>query len=135
MYYLTSLLLFDIPLLYCHINLASSIIFYLSSVDIYLSLDISLSNPIYFLLFVTVSELFCGEIFETFVILSAILLPIKSPIASAIFRIAVFEAVLSASVANYLAWSRSFWLCLLLKFLLIFLSTFFLIFLAKDKNP
>ena len=44
-----------------------------------LSLGISLSCS-----FVTVSELFCCEFFETFVILSAILLPIKSPVASAV---------------------------------------------------
>ena len=46
----------------------------------YLSLEISLSCS-----FVTVSELFCSKIFETFVILSAILLQIKSPVASAVF--------------------------------------------------
>ena len=32
-----------------------------------------------------VSELFCGEPFETFVILLAILSPIKSPVASSVF--------------------------------------------------
>ena len=66
---LTNLLFFDIPLLCNYINLRSSIIFCLSSADIYLSLGISLSCPF--------------KIFETFVILSAILLPIKSPVASA----------------------------------------------------
>ena len=35
--------------------------------------------------FVSLSELFCGEFFEAFVILLAILLPIKSPVASAVF--------------------------------------------------
>ena len=48
--------------------------------DIYLSLGISLSC-----LFVTVSELFYCEFFEYFVILLEILLPIKSPVASAGF--------------------------------------------------
>ena len=43
-------------------------------------LGISLSRP-----FVTVSELFHWDFFETFVILLAILLPIKSPVASAVF--------------------------------------------------
>ena len=76
----TNLLFFDIPLLYYYINLRSSIIFCFSSGDTYLSLSISLSYS-----FVTVSELFCCNTFEIFVILSAILLPIKSPIASAIF--------------------------------------------------
>ena len=40
--------------------------------------------------------------------MSEILLPIKSPVASADFWI--FEVVLSASVADGLAWSRGFWL-------------------------
>ena len=57
-----------------------------------------------------------GEVFDTFVILSAILFPIKSPVASAVFKIALFEAASIASVADYLVWSRSFWLYLLLKF-------------------
>ena len=39
---------------------------------------------------------------------SAILLTIKSPAASAIFWIALFEAVLVASVGDFLALSRSF---------------------------
>ena len=33
-----------------------------------------------------VSKLFCGEVFETLVILSAILFPIKLPVASAVFE-------------------------------------------------
>ena len=79
-YYLTNLLFVDIPLLYYYINLRSSRIFCLSSGDIYLSLDISLSCS-----FVIISELFCGELLETLVILSAILLPVKSPVAYAAF--------------------------------------------------
>ena len=79
-YYLRNLLFLNIPLLYYYINLRSSIIFCLSSEDIYLSLDISLSCS-----FVLVSELFCSELLETFVILLAILLPIKSPVASVVF--------------------------------------------------
>ena len=50
---------------------------------------------------------------EVFVILSAILLPIKSPIASNVFWIALFEVVFSASVAtlvthDFLGVSRNF---------------------------
>ena len=50
---------------------------------------------------------------EVFVILSAILLPIKSPIASNLFWIALFEVVFSASVAtlvthDFLGVSRNF---------------------------
>ena len=75
LYHLISLLFFDVLLLY-HINLRSSIIFCFCSGDIYLSLSISSSF---------VSELFFSEICETFVILSAVLFPIKSPVASAVF--------------------------------------------------
>ena len=82
---LTSLLFFDILLLYYiilyyYINFRSSIIVCLCSGEIYLFLHISLSIPILSFLFVT--ELLCDEVFETFVILSAILLPIKSPVTS-----------------------------------------------------
>ena len=55
------------------VDLRLSIIFSLSSGDIYLSLGISLASS-----FVNVSKLFCCEVFETFVIPLAILLPIKS---------------------------------------------------------
>ena len=79
-YYLKNLLFFDIPLLYYYINLRSSIIFFLSTGDIYLSLDISLLCS-----FLTVSKLFFSDVLETFMILSAILLPVKSPVASAVF--------------------------------------------------
>ena len=46
--------------------------------------------------------------FETLVILSEILLPIKSPVTSAVFWIARFDAVFIAAVADFLALSRSF---------------------------
>ena len=86
--WLTNLLFFDIPLLYCYTNLNSSTICCLSSGDMYLLFGASIS-------------LFCnslGNFFETLVILSAILLPIKLPVASAVFWIALFEAVFIASV-------------------------------------
>ena len=80
MYRLTNLLFFDIPLL-CSVNINSSIIFCLSSGDIYLSFGIS------FLTFFQCNsiELSFECTFEAFVILSAILLPIKSLVASAVF--------------------------------------------------
>ena len=133
LYDLISLLFFDIPLLYyiiiflCYyINLRLSIIFSHFSGDIYLSLSISSW-------FVT--QLFCTAVLEALVILSAISFPSKSPVASAVFWIALFEAVLSASVADYLTWSRSFWLYLLVKILLVFLLIFLPIFLVRVKNP
>ena len=73
------LLYIDIPLLY-YFNLSSSIISCFSSGDIYFCLFIYLSCS-----FVTVSELFCCEFFETFVIVLEVLLPIKPPAASAAF--------------------------------------------------
>ena len=72
--------LFYISLFY-NFNLSSSIISCISSGDTHLSLGISLSCS-----FVTVSTIFCCEVFETFVILLAILSPIKSPVVSAVFE-------------------------------------------------
>ena len=84
-YCLTSLLFFDISLLYYYINLRLSwfLIDCFPSGEIYHSLGISSY-------FVTVSELFCGEVSETVVISSAILLPIKLPVAFADIWIAHF---------------------------------------------
>ena len=74
MCHLSNLLFFGIPLLY-YINLNSSIICCLSFGEIYLSFGISLLTS-----FDCISSL-C-DFFEGFaVILSAILLPIKSPVA------------------------------------------------------
>ena len=72
----------------------------LFSGEVYLSLGISLSFLIFSIAFITVSELFCSQVLEAFVILLAILLPVISPVASAIFWIALFAVVLSASVAD-----------------------------------
>ena len=76
--YLTNLLFFDIRLLYCYTNLSSSIICCLSSGDIYpfYGTSVSLLTPSFFVE--------CNSI-ETLAILLAILLPIKSPVASAVF--------------------------------------------------
>ena len=71
---------------------------------------------------------FAGSLFEILIILSAILLPIKSPVDSA-----VFDAVFIASVLDFFTLSRSFWLYLLLKFL-VTLFTCLPMLLAKDKN-
>ena len=84
---LSNLLFFGIPLLY-YVSFNSSIIFCLSFGEIYLSLGISLLTSF-------------RDFFDALVILSAILLPIKSPVASAVFLIALFEAVFIASVADF----------------------------------
>ena len=73
-------------------------VFLLETYIIYLSLGTSLSCS-----FIIVSELFCGELLETFVILLAFLFPIKSPVASSVFWITLFEVVLSTSIADCLA--------------------------------
>ena len=75
MYCLTNSLFFDMSLLYYYTNLNSSIIYCRFSGDMYLSFGISNSSS-----FFNFSEYF----FETFVILSAILLPIKLIAASAV---------------------------------------------------
>ena len=77
MYCLANLLFFDTALFY-YTNLNSSIISCLFSGEIYLSFDISIS-------FSFVFECNSFEDFETLAVLSAILLPIKSPVAPAIF--------------------------------------------------
>ena len=48
------------------------------------------------------------DFFETLVILSEILLPIKSPVASAVFWIALFDVAFIASVVDFLVLSRCF---------------------------
>ena len=92
---LKNLLFFDIPLLYYYNTLNSSIICCLFSGDMCLCFGVCDSS---------LASLFCErfqDFFETLVILSAIFLPIKSPIASAVFRIALFEAVFIASVVDF----------------------------------
>ena len=121
----------SIIMLYCYINLRSSIIFCLCSRDIYLSLCISLSSSTFSSSFVT--KLLWGEAFETLVILSAILFPIKSPVASAVFLNCSFWRYLEP-VAYCLAWLRSSWLYLLLKFYLCFYQYFFLYFYNHSQN-
>ena len=56
----------------------------------------------------SLSSLFCGflDFLETLVTLSAILLTIKSPVASAVFWIALSEAVFIVSVVDFFALSH-----------------------------
>ena len=64
-------------------NLNSSIICFLSFGDMYLFLGVAISTSSSVLSLLCYS--FVDVLFETLVILSAILLPIKSPVASAVF--------------------------------------------------
>ena len=81
MHHLSNLLFFSIPLFYYNINLNSSIICCLSCGDIYLSFMISLLASFDDKFFEWNSF---GDFLETLAILSAILLPIKSPVAFAV---------------------------------------------------
>ena len=95
---LTNFLFFDIPLWYDYANLNSSIIYCLFLENMYLSFGASDSS---------LSSIFCGhnfaaDFFETLAFLLAILLPIKSPVASAVFWITLFETVFIASVIDFL---------------------------------
>ena len=94
MHCLKNSLFFYIPLLYYYTSLNSSIICCLLSVDMYHLFCVSDSS---------LASLFCGylDFLETFVILSAILLPIKSTVASNVFWIAFFEVVFIASVIHF----------------------------------
>ena len=77
----TNSLFFDISLLYYYTSLNSSTMCCLSSGDMYLFLVVALSVSASVISFDNSSVNF----FETLVILSAILLPNKSPVASAVF--------------------------------------------------
>ena len=59
-----------------------------------------------YLFFDASNSLFCnsfGDFFEKIVILSAVLLPIRLPVASAVFWITFFEADFIAYVVDFLA--------------------------------
>ena len=116
MYFLINLLFYDIPLLYYYTNLNWPILFCLSSFC---------DSP---------KDFFECNSVEILVILFAILLSLRSPVASEVFWITHFEAVFIASVEDFLALSRSFWLYLLLRFLTT-LAGCVSMFLAQDKNP
>ena len=98
---------------YC-IYLSSSLICVLFSGNLYLSFGISID-------FLSFCETVTGEYFVS---LLEILLPVKSSVTSAVFWVTLLKVVLTASVASFSAWSRSFWLYLPLNFLSIFLSMF-----------
>ena len=85
-YFLKNIIFF-----YYYIDLTSLIIFLSFFGDLHLSFGISLSSLMFSVSFVTLSKLSCVKVLETLMILSAILLPIKSPVASAVFSIDFFK--------------------------------------------
>ena len=105
-------------------HLISSIICCLF-LELYNLLLFFLSSSIISVSFVTIPEFFWSQVFQTIVILPPVVFPIKSSVVSAVFYAALFELVLNANVADYLIWSKSFWMYLPLKFLLILLPIFF----------
>ena len=81
-----------VDLLYCLINVFFfDILYYVIIIDtiIIIIIIIIVINTIIIIFlrifFKNVSKLFCGEFFETYVILSVILFTIKSPAASTVF--------------------------------------------------
>ena len=95
LYHLISLLFFII-IYYYYINLRSLIISYFCSGDVCFSLCIFLLCSIFS------SNLFCGEVFETLVLLPAILFPIITPVASVVYLIVLFEAKCDVDFISYL---------------------------------
>ena len=110
-------------LFHYYTNLNSWIICCLSSGDIYLFFGTS------FGLALAVFDSLFYAFLKTLVISSAILLPIKSPVASAAFWISLIQAVFIASVVNFSAVSRRFWLHLFINYI-----KCVAMFLAKDRN-
>ena len=100
-YCLTSLLRFDIPLLHFYINIKfinnfwSFFWIYIYNIYIYIYISVYFIYIYkiyiyiyffrYFFIILICLQIILFECFETFVILSAILLPIKSPVASTVF--------------------------------------------------
>ena len=123
---------FDFPLLYYYINLRSLITPYLFSGNLFFSFLISLSNPVFSVSLSTVCGLLCGACLQIYDIL-AILLPIKSPIASAGFLNYPFWSSFKRIWSRFWVWSISFCLYLLLNFLIMFLPKMFPMFLPKEK--
>ena len=102
-YCLKTFSFFGIPLLYYYTNHNSSIICCLISGVIYLSFGNSLlASSIGFISFErSPPERSSFGDFEILVILSAILLLIKSPVAFAVFSIPLFKVVFIASVVDF----------------------------------
>ena len=99
MYYF---LIFHYYIITNYTNLKSLITCCLSLGDMYLSFCTSIS---------LLASSFCEcleDFFKTFVVLSAILSPVKSAVASTVFWIALLEAVFIASVVNFLHYQDVF---------------------------
>ena len=95
---LIDLLLFNIPIFYYYSYLNLSRMCCPFSRNIHLSFGISVS----------LSNLFCWEVFQSFVMLFEILFPIRLTVASVIFSLGFFEAVLFKSGAKNFGLIKTF---------------------------
>ena len=129
------LLLFHIPLLCYYINLSPSIISCLFSGDIYLSLGLYFYTFLYFFIILICNCLWTILLWILWNFFYFIGNCITNQITSCFcfFLITLFQAVLNASVADCLAWSRVFWLYLPLKFFLYVYQYFYPYFQQKTK--
>ena len=104
--------------------------------------NISFFRYFFFMLICNCFWIILLQVLKIFVILpsknlattSKVLLPIKSPVASAIFWIAIFEANLSASVVDCSVCSRCFWLYLPVKVCTYIFTNIFIHIFGKIQN-
>ena len=133
LFFLPNSLFFDIPLLYYHINLRSLIIYYLFFR--YISFFWYLSVSFYILYFIF--NCFWAILWLTFWDIRHFISNFITNLFTSGFNCFLscsFEAVLIASVTDYLAWSEPLWRYWLLTFLLMFLPIFLLAFWVKWRN-
>ena len=123
-YYLTNILFFGIPLLYYYINLRSWI--WKRDISFFRYFLVMLICNCFWVVLLRSFWDFFISVFTTNQITSC---------SCCFFWIILFEKVLSASVADCLAWPRCSWVYSPLKFSLNILPIFFPIFLVRNKNP
>ena len=123
-YYLTNILFFGIPLLYYYINLRSWI--WKRDISFFRYFFVMLICNCFWVVLLWSFWDFFISVFTTNQITSC---------SCCFFWIILFEKVLSASVADCLAWPRCSWVYSPLKFSLNILPIFLPIFLVRNENP
>ena len=123
-YYLTNILFFGIPLLYYYINLRSWI--WKRDISFFRYFFVMLICNCFWVVLLWSFWDFFISVFTTNQITRC---------SCCFFWIILFEKVLSASVADCLAWPRCSWVYSPLKFSLNILPIFLPIFLVRNKNP
>ena len=85
-------------------------VFFLANVPFFLCVSVDFSIGVASSISSALLQTVCGTLLDRiFVVLSVFLLPINSTVPPAVFWDDLREAVLCASVANFLVWSRRFW--------------------------